>query len=732
MKSRSPFRKFLTALILMTIIIACGPFSPDSEKDAATASDVEPQSGAESISLISAAALARPFAEYNPPDVRLPQAFEGGYTLPLDLSLVKGMDAFDFSKDQLAALSQNGFFVSPPDPDYPYWEFYDIYESYRYEDQPLFVTTDSVLHVYHLLFDKILRDLEREMFMPALDELTTIMVNASQAQYNELRGTPLEEPALRNWAFFTVGAKLLGVPGTPPQEIADLVTAELGLINGHAGGNASPIWMREDQPEDKVLVEDYSQYIPRGHYTRSEEFERYFLAMMWYGRMTFRLRDSFETQRALLITHALRQASTKDGTPALTLWEKVFEPVGFIVGKADDPTFHEYNAISEVIFGESPQIEDYADQAKLDEFIQQAKLLPPPQVNSMWVYIWEDRDEATQGFRFMGQRFTLDAYLLGELIYRKVGTLENPRALPKGLDVFAAMGSEEAYNLLVEMGETDFENYDAQMSKVRSELQALELDSWTQNLYWAWLYVFQPIIEVKDERYPAFMQTQAWTRKDLQTVLGSWTELKHDTILYAKQVMAELGGGFDEEPPPHSYVEPNPQAFARLYALTEMTYTGLESRNMLDANTAGNLQHLMELIAFLQDIAERELRGEPISDEEYWRLQFFGGELEVLTIAAADSDESEGRKTLETQRTALIADVATGFGSALEEAVGNPALIYVVLPDEPFRVAVGAVFTYYEFVVSADQRMTDEEWKEMLDDGNNPPQPEWTSLFIIP
>jgi hypothetical protein len=43
--------------------------------------------------------------------------------------------------------------------------------------------------------------------------------------------------------------------------------------------------------------------------------------------------------------------------------------------------------------------------------------------------------------------------------------------------------------------------------------------------------------------------------------LGSWAELKHDTILYAKQVYAELGGGGTARPSPklaQGYVEPVP------------------------------------------------------------------------------------------------------------------------------------------------------------------------------
>ena len=62
--------------------------------------------------------------------------------------------------------------------------------------------------------------------------------------------------------------------------------------------------------------EDYGQYKPRGHYTRSEDLQRYFQAMMWYGRITFRLRNADETRSALLLTQALQTAKGNSGTSA--------------------------------------------------------------------------------------------------------------------------------------------------------------------------------------------------------------------------------------------------------------------------------------------------------------------------------------------------------------------------------------------------------------------------------
>ncbi|MBN2117966.1 MAG: DUF3160 domain-containing protein [Anaerolineales bacterium] len=683
-----------------------------------------------------AGVYAPAFAAFKPVAVNMPAAFNGGdYSLPVDLAGVQYAAEIQFSEAQRQLLSQNGFVVLPPKPG-EYREFYQVYEAGRYDFRPVFITTDSIYHVYHLLFDKMLRDLERDSFIAILNSLTSTMLAASYQQYGALKGTELEEPALRNVAFFAVAAQLLGLPETVPAEAADLVNAELALINAAGGVQVSPIWDRPDLPADKKLIEDYSQYIPRGHYTRSEELRKYFRTMMWYGRLTYRLRDDFETRRALLMTQTLRTAAAADGTPAVTLWQNIYEPTVFIVGKADDLSFFEYGALMDSVFGPNADPKSFADDAKFSAFMEAAKTLPPPQVNSMWVWIWEDTEQATKGFRFMGQRFTLDAYVFGQVIWRKVGTEQKPRGLPKGLDFMAAMGSEEAYTILKDMGENQYANYDTQMAKVRREIGGLQTDSWTQNLYWSWLYALQPLLEPKDAQYPSFMRTQAWTRKDLHTALGSWTELKHDTILYAKQVIAEMGGGGADEPP-HSYVEPNPEAYARLLALAAMTKDGLEQRGLLSDLTRGNLENLISELGFLQRISEAEMNGTEISEDDYWHMYYWGGVLEQFTLAAADMDPNVDRPILEDQKAALIADVATGLTPenelvALEEAIGQPTIIYVVLPGEPKRLATGAVFSYYEFPVPVSGRMTDEQWQAMVEAGSNPPAPDWTKLFIAP
>jgi hypothetical protein len=742
----------IALLLLLVAALACSIPTPAS----VTVSPFSPTAPSATLSPTSEVLPTPPegvrgpgFAVYPEIPVALPAAYEG-YALPLDLATVDIHRDIVLSDGARALLAQNGFVVTPAE-----WrEFYLLYENARYREMPIFITTDSVYHVYHLIFDKMLRDLERQYFEPDIRSLTRACLQKAIELHTDLQGTELEGPARQVVAYFAVANALISPddPVTVPPEAADLAAKEVARIAVHSGLEASPIFSMNcpdtcdpcdtDPPpecrDQPCMCEDYSQYVPRGHYTRSEQLQRYFRTMMWYGRINMRLQRPDETRMALLITYILRNTDV-NGTPAADVWAQVYDPTVFIVGKSDDLGFHEYGALWDSVFGPDAQPAAIADESKFTAFVEAARKLPPPQINSMWVYIWEDKEQVTQGFRFMGQRFVLDAYIFDEMTWREVGELGNERWLPKGLDVMAALGSEEAYTILDGMGETAYVNYPEQMTKLRGEVDALGMDSWTQNLYWAWLYAFEPLLESKGAQYPAFMQTQAWARKDIHTALGSWTELKHDTILYAKQSMAEMGGGPPPEPP-HGWVEPNPEVYARLLALTRMTYQGLESRGLLndgaDVNlTKANLQRLDDLLVFLLDVSQRELAGEALTDEDYERIKFYGGELEAITLAAADQEGEGGSPFFdEPEPAALVADVATDpNGFVLEEAIGPAYEIVVVIPDGNggLHVAKGGVFSYYEFSWPMSDRLTDEKWREMLEDGSAPDQPEWTGSFIV-
>ena len=676
------------------------------------------------------------FAKYKVPDLEFTPAVIHETIAP-DLNNVRV--SFLLSEGLQQRLGETGVVVAPGTVK----EFFTVYEEARYANQPVFITSDSLLHVYHLLFDKILRTAERQYFIPLLRELNAALLIQAETQYESLQGSDWEDTARRTVAFIGVASTLLDPAVQVPAYAQDLVEAEIALVEGASGISLSPIFPGLEQGED------YTQYIARGHYTLSEDLTRYFKSMMWYGRMTFRLKTDdpevgkAETRTALLLVHALKTTQV-DGRPALDLWQDLYSPTAFMVGRSDDLTVLQYLDVIEAVYGPNTNLSSLIDEANLQTFIQAAYQLPPPQILGLVIMDTDDIEETTKGLRFMGQRFVPDAYVFRQLIYRNVGTRDDPRSLPSGLDLFAAMGSDRAYELLATLGETNYENYPEQMVKTQAWLSSLNADEWTETLYNAWLYNFYPLIEPTGDGYPAFMGSTAWLDKQLNTTLGSLAELKHDTILYAKQVYAELGGGPPPPPPepPRGYVEPVPEFYARLAALTSMTRQGLDDRGLLDDLDRVSLDTLENLVRTLQTIAERELRGEPLSEDEYATIRFYGGQLENLTMAAADSnmeDPAADRYMDEQPQAAVIADIATDPAKQLifEVGVGRVNSIYVVVPivqedgSSFLQVAKGGVFSYYEFPWPMDDRLTDEKWRIMLDEGEAPPSPTWTSSFLV-
>jgi hypothetical protein len=670
------------------------------------------------------------FASFDKPAVRAEPVIHHEEIAP-DLSNVE--NPFLLSQAQLDRLSRDGVVVSPGTEK----EFFTLYEQARYTNVPIFVTTDSLLHVYHLLFDKVLRTAEVEHFIPMLRDLNAALLARTDEIYRALQDTDWEDPARRTVAFVGVASQVLDPDVLVPAYAEDLVEAEVALVEDAAGMLPSPIF-----PELRY-GEDYTQYIPRGHYTKSDALKAYFKSMMWYGRMTFRVSRPNETRSALLLVHALRTAQVK-GRPALEPWADLYSSTVFFVGRSDDLTVLQYGKVMDQIYGDGITVDELVDEQRLERFIEDVKLLPPPRILGIVIMDTENVEEETKGMRFMGQRFVPDAYIFRELMYRNVGTRDERRGLPKGLDIPAAMGSERAYQLLDEMGETRYANYDAQMDKMQSWLSGLSVEEWTETLYNSWLYCFHPLLDVPGDGYPAFMRSEAWVDKQLNTVLGSFAELKHDTILYAKQAYAELGGAPPPPPPapPRGYVEPLPEFYARLTALTEMTLTGLGQRGLLVEQDEASLQRLSRLAQSLQTMAEKELRGEPLTEDEYRTIRFYGGELEHLTMAAADTPDEGyaigGQAMPEEQpQAAVIADVATDPWPqlVLELGVGRIDELHAVVPlieDDgsiTLQVAKGGVFSYYEFTWPMDDRLTDEKWREMLAEGEAPPRPDWISSF---
>ena len=620
-------------------------------------------------------------------------------------------------------LAQNGFAVLNDNDN----EFYEIYESNRYGMVPNFVTVDSLMHTYHLYFAYLMKNTEKDYLAEGLKKLSKDMVDIAFSQYSVLKGTEWEKASLRNIEFFGVACELLDEKVTtnlPDSEAKNTILAEVEKINS-AGGI-----------EDSLITgikEDYSQYKVRGYYEGDEQLEQYFRAMMWYGRMAFAFEDPELVKSAALITTALSEDPV--------IWQKIYSVTSFFAGSSDDISYDQMAEAINQSYGSMPDAKALAsDKASFDKLLNNVKKLEKPQVNS--IPVKDGEDPVIPSFRFMGQRFTIDAAIMQKLVYSSVGANEQGqnRYLPDALDTPAALGSEKAHEILEQKGATAYAGYDEKLSEVSDHFNNLEPSLWNASLYSGWLNTLRPLLEVKGEGYPSFMQSDAWVRKDLESFTSSYAELKHDTVLYAEQTMAEMGGGTDEQVDDRGYVQPEPVVYSRFINLSERTKEGLDKLGMIKDSDKENLERLTMIAKQFLTMSEKELRNETLSDEEYEFIRDYGGDLEHFWIEVHSNSNLSSDDPCR-----IITDIATDpNGSVLEIGTGGADAIYVVFPiDGELHVARGSVFSFYQFEQPIDKRLTDSEWNNVmkggyLDDSWNwievdgaPQKPDWTMDYRV-
>lgn len=625
-----------------------------------------------------------------------------GPTAPSSLSGVYVPDwvtSYLATYDATAKLESNGFVVVPSSTP----QFYYIYDASVYDGWPVFLTTDAAYHVWHLAFDKILRETEQQKLLPALEYMVTRLVALARAQDAELAGTDLEEAASRVTQYYEATATVLGLDIGPigplaQQEVDLIMAADTIAVSPTTGGDAgSPFITR------KI---DYTLFRPRGHYTRNADLERYFRAMSQLGNNAFLLDQG-------LVLGVLASRVLLADQDVLARWELIYEPTAWLVGAADDYTPLELGEVVEQVVPTGwSDMSVFADKTTIDSIARGLTDLRPVAINP----------EAAS-LRIMGSRFVIDSFVLDQLVAPNV-----KRDTASPLDLAAAFGSDWALGVQEAAGVTEAAGYTGQMAEMQSVIAGRTIDDWSKTVYDAWLYAIVPMWNDHGADYPAYMQSSAWTAKAHQTGFGSYTELKHDTILYTKQAVAE-GGGDEPAVPPRHWVEPEPVTYERLAAVTALMRDGLDERGLLSSDYSQLLVDLEDFYTWLAGIARDELDGVPISEEDNQELGWVGSTLEGFWIRTSDTDIDWENGPDDS--AALIADIMRNAEAVLELGTGNIDYIFVIVPDDRggFEVATGGVYSYYEFW-NTGQRYTDEEWRAELAAGTQPARPEWEQAFL--
>lgn len=641
--------------------------------------------------------------------------FNGSKKIPENIQTVLKKDKF-----YLQRVYKNEYWLNVENPD----DMIALYKVLHEDDMATtFITTDFLIHNLHLLFDKMLQDTEQSIFYPVLkilvkkyyDQLVEIESNIAE---NE---TSLKEAVDIMKKYFLVPADILGIELISKENYPDDVKTELEYIAKAQGFEKAPIFQYK---------EDYSQFKPRGHYTKNKILKRYFKAMIWFGRLHFYCEipdDKEELKRNIKLTSSalLITKIAKDDPKILNLWKTLFIPINYIVGESDDYNLLQYLSISKNIdfdnFGKW-----LGNDKNIISFIEEAnKKLEGPRISGNTLRqkdepFADENAKAPGGFRFFGQRFTFDSFIHNQLSSPRIGDNNHYRNMVKGIDVMAVFGNKLADKLLAG-DKKSIPRFDENYKSLANMVNNFNDTDWRKTFYNSYLKIIKEAAIFDNSMPFYFTQSENWDKKALLTSHAGWAELRHDTILYVKQSYAEKAGKgpektwvIDKVKRPIGYIEPNLGVLYWLQSILNDSLDLLVENGFMSDNFKNKFEEYKYIIDNLVKIAELEADDKPISTEQNELIYSVPYSLVSIVLPTTDTDYIEEKEL----QMALVADVHTDgvAGEVLEVATGIPYRIYVALNDGQGgkRIAEGFTYSYYEFTQPMDNRLNDDQWKEKV------------------
>jgi hypothetical protein len=685
------------------------------------------------------------FSESYPVEFTEPPLYDLANVAGIDLIQASSFKLNDAGREKLAL---RGFVIQEENqfPNFSYG-----YSTIYFEDLPVYVSADSILGALHRSYGDILKWLELQILSKELDALLSGMHQRLASGTGEELGSESRADAdiylsvARSLLAGEEQTTLAGGSQSTVHEIVELALAAEGVRDIELFG------IRRE-------AEDFSQFAPRGHYEDEEALERYFRAMIWLGRLDLRL---IETQPDGSQLFRRRSAEAMFLLRALVdddlqvHFDRVDQLLAVFGGEPDYLELSEVDSLAEDLGVEDlGSLANVSDQTMASAIVQGGY---GEQRISSHIMIRErdapvDTLPLSRSFALLGQRYAADSHVFSNVVYDRVSyRRERYRMMPNPLDVaFAALGNDQAGSLLGdELEYYEDERYPGALAKMRFLIDEHPEEFWETNLYSLWLGALRTLSpaqtsqgEATEGLFPT-AKSEAWGRRLLNSQLASWTELRHDSILYTKQ---SYSTGVECEFP-DAYVDPYPELYA---AIARYGRRGEELVASLELDGLDEIQNhfslLQNVAGKLQEMAEHERTGAAFTEE---MLDFINDAVNIEPSCGGVGGEykSGWYKQLffdagaALEYAPIVTDVHTQptdeagalVGRVLHVGTGDPrAMVVVAETCSGPRAYVGLASSYFEKVTEDFERLTDSGWAEPMGGANGTPDVPWMVNLLSP
>ncbi len=268
--------------------------------------------------------------------------------LNLSISEARYLDSiaikYGLTDYEKSLLIKNGFVVSERMKKVSFGQaFLEIF----HRDLPVFVSTDAILHAFHISYDRILKDVELGILIEKVKQLLTTL-HSNQSLLDSKYGSISEmQKILRDVdVYLTVPLKLFELNVSPYySENNTFINRILNDIEKLEPDTISLF-------SDTCKIIDWSQFKPRGHYYEDPDewfktdLPKYFKVMIWLGRMELYLTSPTGTYeddvslkdlaRQLIDSYLVKELI--DETNSYSTYQEIESTIKIFAGEQDNVT----------------------------------------------------------------------------------------------------------------------------------------------------------------------------------------------------------------------------------------------------------------------------------------------------------------------------------------------------------------------------------------------------------
>ncbi len=672
---------------------------------------------------------------------------------------------YGLTEHEISLIEQNGFVVSERMNKISFGEsFLEIF----HKDLPVFVSTDAILHAFHISYDRILKDAELGFLIEKVKSLLLELHSNQSLLFTNYGANPEMMTMLKDVdIYLTVPLKLFELNVNPYYSENNQTVSEILQLIENEQMDTYELF------SDNCKVIDWSQFKPRGHYVIDpmdpypNQLPQYFRVMMWLGRTELYLmapeqgegwcppQTFSDVKRQIIDVYLIKELI--DLTNVYDDYLEIENTIKIFAGEQDNVTLDNlsylknainFNDVNELL--DSLAILEFQDTLKNKSFAYQLIL-------SQILFgdpLSPDSIVPASTFMLFGQRFVIDSYVTATVVYDRIKYYNQDvcRLFPSLLDVLFAIGNSASAQLLIP--ELNEYHYSTNLAALRYLIDSYDDEFWNANFYSNWLNIIRKLNPPENRTdLPPFMQTAAFWQEKMNTQLASWTELRHDNLLYAKQ--SYTGGTVCSYP--YSYVEPFPEFYQTLKDFSLSATNKIQTINFSDPgmqyyiidyfNTLGNVMDT------LKSISIKELNQEMLTTDEITFLQnmmyydasggsgttpYFGWYPRLFYRDNFLLGNFGGENPGLMESDHLVADMhtipttCTGGVVGWVKHVGTGPInlgVFITPWNDGVQTAfIGPVMSYYEYTTDNFLRLTDQEWNNQY--LQSALRPDWVNIYL--